>query len=132
MKVRYLSDEWIELVGTEVAANNGLQSLGGQHAFGLTQVVTSTPYGEVKYHLQSGNGAVVFSAGDANPEDVRFTQSFDTAVAVATGELNAQEAFINGHIRFNGDHQRLIDAQEIFALLDEVFTSVRERTEYRR
>ena len=132
MKIRYLSSEWIDAVGSEVAANGALQSLGDQYAFGLTQVVTSTPYGEVRYRLQSGNGAMVFSAGDANPEDVRFTQSFDTAVAVATGELNAQEAFINGHIRFNGDQQCLIDAHEIFALLDEVFTTVRERTEYRR
>lgn len=130
MKIRYLSGEWIDIVGSEVAASDALQSLGRQHAFGLTQIVTSTPYGEVRYHLQSGYCAVVFSAGDANPENVRFTQSFDTAVAVATGKLNAQEAFINGHIRFNGDQQCLIDAQEIFALLDAVFTSVRERTDY--
>lgn len=131
MKIRYLSREWINDVSREVAANHELQSLGDTYVFGLTQVVTSVSGGEVTYHLQSGNGAVEFSSGEANPEDVRFTQSFDTAVAVATGELNAQEAFINGHIRFNGDHQCLIGAQPIFALLDEVFTSVRERTEYR-
>lgn len=132
MKIRYLSQEWIDDVSKEVAASRELQSLGDAYVFGLTQVVTSVPGGEVTYHLQSGNGAVVFSSGEANPEDVRFTQSFDTAVAIATGELNAQEAFINGHIRFNGNHQCLIDAQQIFALLDEVFTSVRERTEYRQ
>ncbi|MEK7292717.1 MAG: SCP2 sterol-binding domain-containing protein [Actinomycetota bacterium] len=130
MKIRYLSTEWIGVVGNEVASDRELQSLGDIHIFGLTQVVTSTPYGDVEYHLQSRNGAVVFSAGVADPEDVRFTQSFDTAVAVATGKLNAQEAFINGHIRFNGNHQCLIDAHEIFARLDAVFTSVRERTDY--
>lgn len=131
MKIRYLSSEWIEVIGKEVAASSTLQSLGDKHEFGLTQVVTSTPHGEVRYHIQSGNGTVVFSVGDANPEDVRFTQDFATATAVATGKLNAQEAFINGHIRFNGNHQCLVDAQEIFAQLDEVFTSVRERTDYR-
>lgn len=130
MKIRYLSKEWIDAVSHEVKASDALQSLGNKHTFGLTQVVTSTPYGEVRYHLQSGNGAVVFSVGDANPEDVRFAQDYATATAVATGKLNSQEAFINGHIRFSGDHQCLIDAQEIFALLDEVFTSVRDRTEY--
>lgn len=131
MKIRYLSNEWIELVGEEVTSSDALQLLGKRHVFGLTQVVTSTPYGEVRYHLQSGDGAVAFRIGDANPESVRFEQTFETAVAVATGELNAQEAFINGHIRFSGDHQCLIDAHEIFARLDEVFTTVRERTEYR-
>lgn len=131
MNIRYLSTEWIDSVGSAVAASDRLQQLGDQHTFGLTQVVTATPYGEVKYHLQSGDGSVVIAIGDADPEDVRFTQSFETAVAVATGQSNAQEAFINGHIRFSGNHQCLIDAQEVFALLDDVFASVRVSTDYR-
>jgi hypothetical protein len=57
-------------------------------------------------------------------------QSWGTAVAVATGELNAQDAFVNGHIRLFGDQQRLLDAQPIFGALDAVFTDVRDRTEY--
>ena len=130
MKIRYLSKEWIDAVSDSVKANESLQLLGNKHIFGLTQVVTSTPFGEVRYHLQSGDGAVVFKVDDANPENVRFVQDYQTAVAVATGKLNSQEAFINGHIRFSGDHQCLIDAQEIFALLDDVFTSVRDLTEY--
>ena len=32
-------------------------------------------------------------------------QDWATAVAVATGELNAQEAFVTGRIRFAGDQQ---------------------------
>ena len=130
MKIRYLSPEWIAAVSDSIAASTALQSLGDKHAFGLTQVVSATPFGEVRYHLQSGNGAVTFAVGDAKPENVRFSQSYETATAVATGAMNSQEAFINGHIRFSGDHQCLIDAQEIFALLDDVFTSVRSQTDY--
>lgn len=130
MKIRYLSKQWIDAVSELVTASEALQLLGNKHIFGLTQVVTATPFGEVKYHLQSGQGVVKFTIGDAVPENVRFVQDYQTAIAVATGKLNSQEAFINGHIRFSGDHQCLIDAQEIFALLDEVFTSVRDRTEY--
>ena len=51
--------------------------------------------------------------------------------AVATGDLNAQEAFIKGLIRLTGNQQKLIDSQPVFAALDSVFTSVREQTEYR-
>jgi len=130
MAIRYLSNEWINAVATEVASNAPVQELGAAHEFGLTQVVAATPFGDVTYNLQVGNGAVKFSAGAASPEHVRFTQSYETAVAVATGKLNAQEAFINGHIRFTGDHQRLIDGQDVFVQLDAVFTSVRLRTEY--
>jgi hypothetical protein len=49
---------------------------------------------------------------------------------VATGNINAADAFINGHVRFQGDHQRLIDAQPLFAALDAVFARVRLRTAF--
>ena len=83
------------------------------------------------YHLQVVDGRARFGAGAAEPEHVRMEQSWDTAVAVATGDLNAQEAFVNGHIRLFGDQQRLIEAQPVFGALDAVFTDVRTRTEYR-
>ena len=108
-----------------------LQALAGDHVIGFTQVVTGTPHGDVTYHLQVGGGALSFGAGEASPEHVRFTESFDTAVAVATGTLNAQEAFIKGAVKFSGNHQLLIDAAELFAELNEVFDQVRERTDYR-
>ena len=47
------------------------------------------------------------------------------------GELNAQDAFVNGHIRLFGDQQRLLASQPVFRALDAVFTDVRSRTEYR-
>jgi len=77
-----------------------------------------------------GAGRAMFGAGAADPEHVRMEQSWATAVAVATGELNAQEAFVNGHIRLFGDQQRLLAAQPIFGALDAVFADVRDRTEY--
>mgnify|MGYP001094134433 CR=1 FL=1 len=51
-------------------------------------------------------------------------------VAVATGELNAQEAFIGGRIRLFGDQQKLLESQPVFGALDAVFATVRERTSY--
>ena len=78
-----------------------------------------------------GDDGIDFGAGAADPEDVRMEQTWDTAVAVATGQMTAQDAFIGGHIRFTGDQQKLIDAQPVFGALDAVFSSVRQRTEYR-
>ena len=62
---------------------------------------------------------------------MRIEQEWDTAVAVATGQLNAQEAFINGRIRLTGDQQKLLDSQPVFGALDAVFANVRAGTEYR-
>ena len=129
--IRYLSLEWLEALTAEVDANAALQSLAARHSIGVTQVVTGGPEGEVVYHLQVGDGAARFGAGAAEPEDVRMEQTWATAVGVATGALNAQEAFIKGHILLTGSQQRLVDAQPVFGALDTVFATARERTEYR-
>ena len=129
--IRYLSLEWLEALTAEVAANTALQSLAQQHSIGVTQVVTGGPEGNVVYHLQVGDGIARFGAGDAEPEDVRMEQTWETAVGVATGELNAQEAFIKGRILLTGSQQRLVESQQVFGALDAVFANVRERTEYR-
>ncbi len=129
-RVRYLSLDWIAELTRVVASDDELRSLGAEHEIGVTQVVCGGPEGDVTYHLQVGAGTASFGAGAAEPEHVRMEQSWETAVAVATGSLNAQEAFVNGHIRLFGDQQRLLDAQPVFGALDAVFTDVRERTEY--
>ena len=129
-KVRYLSLDWIDELTRLVAADHSLRALAADHDIGVTQVVSDGPEGDVTYHLQVGEGSASFGAGAAEPEHVRMEQTWDTAVAVATGELNAQEAFVNGRIRLFGDQQRLLDAQPVFGALDAVFTQVRARTEY--
>ena len=128
--MRYLSLEWIDAVAGAVAASDRLQDMAPAHTIGFTQVVTEGPEGDVTYHLQVEDGKVSFAAGPADPEHVRMEESWVTAVAVATGTLNAQEAFVNGHIRLRGDQQRLLDSQSLFGALDSVFTAVRAETVY--
>ena len=129
--IRYLSLEWLEALTGEVNANAALQRMAAQHSIGVTQVVTGGPEGDVVYHLQVGDGAARFGAGAAEPEDVRMEQTWDTAVGVATGALNALEAFIKGRILLTGSQQKLVEAQPVFGALDTVFATVREHTEYR-
>jgi putative sterol carrier protein len=129
--IRYLSLEWIEALTAEVAASAAMQEAADGTRLGVTQVVTDGPEGEITYHLQVDDGEASFGAGPAEPEDVRFVQDWQTAVAVATGTLNAQEAFIGGRIRLTGDQQKLLDSQPVFRALDGVFNAVRPRTDYR-
>jgi SCP-2 sterol transfer family len=128
--IRYLSLEWIEALTAEVAGHTALQQLASSTDIGVTQVVTDGPEGNVVYHLQVGDGSAAFGPGAAYPEDVRFEQTWETAVAVATHKLNAQEAFINGRILLNGDQQKLMSNGAIFEALDSVFSVVRARTTY--
>ena len=128
--IRYLSLEWLDALTAEVAASAELQRLACEHTIGVTQAVTGGPEGTVVYHLQVADGVASFGAGSAFPEDVRMEQTWDTAVGVATGTLNAQEAFIKGRILLTGSQQKLMDAQPVFGALDAVFAAVRERTDY--
>ncbi|MGI9644774.1 MAG: SCP2 sterol-binding domain-containing protein [Ilumatobacteraceae bacterium] len=128
--VRYLSLDWINALSVEVAASEQMRDVARQHSIGVTQIVVDGPEGEVTYHLRVADGEAEFGAGPADPEDVRMEQDWETAVAVATGEMNAQDAFINGHIKLFGDQQKLLDSQPVFGALDTVFSSVRERTTY--
>ena len=128
--VRYLSLAWIRELTREVAESETLAELATEHTVGVTQVVTDGPEGDVTYHLQVGDGEASFGAGPADPEDVRMQQDWSTAVSVATGVMNAQEAFITGQILLFGDQQALMRAQPVFGALDSIFSSVRERTRY--
>ena len=128
--LRYLSLDWINALSAEVAASEHLREIAEHHTIGVTQVVSDGPEGDVIYHLDVRDGHAVFGAGPADPEDVMMEQSWQTAVDVATGEMNAQDAFINGHIRLFGNQQKLLESQPVFGALDAVFASVRDRTRY--
>ena len=129
--IRYLSLDWIDALSREVAASGRLAELAATHRIGVTQVVTDGPEGDVAYHVQVGDGRATFGPGPAELEDVRMQQTWETAVAVATGVLNAQEAFIGGKILLSGDQQKLIDSQPVFGALDGVFAAIRADTDYR-
>lgn len=129
--VRYLSLDWIEALSTEVAGSADMAAVAAEHTVGVTQVVSDGPEGTVVYHLQVAEGRATFGAGAADPEDLRFEQDWTTAVDIATGALNAQEAFLAGRIRLFGDPPALMANQPVFRALDQAFTTVRERTEYR-
>jgi hypothetical protein len=128
--MRYLSLEWIDALGAAVADSAAMQAVAADHPVGVTQVVSAGPEGDVIYHVQVAEGRAAFGAGPAWPEDVRFEQDWATAVGVATGTLNAQEAFIGGKIRLFGDQQKLMASQPVFQALDQVFNAVREHTTY--
>ena len=128
--MRYLGLDWIDALTSAVSQNATLADLATNHSIAVTQVVTDGPEGDVTYHFVVRDGEAAFGAGAATEEDVRMVQSWSVAVSIATGEVNAQDMFINGSIRLHGDVQKLIAAEPLFAALDAVFESVRASTVY--
>ncbi len=128
--MRYLSLEWIEAMQAEVSASESMNALAETHTFGVTQVVTDGPEGNVLYHLQLADGEATFGPGAAPHENLRMEQSWDTAVGIATGSIPAQEGFIKGLITLSGDRQSMIENIAVFGALESAFAVVREHTTY--
>ncbi len=128
--MRYLSLEWIDALNDAVANSATMQEAAATQSIGVTQAVTGTPDGDVSYHLQVSDGRATFGAGPADPEDVRMEQDWDTAVGIALGNLDLEQALFNGRLRFSGDPERLMSARDVFAALNTIFDSVRARTVY--
>ena len=128
--MRYLSLDWIDAVADEATTNAEVAAAAAECTIGVTQVITDAPDGTIVYSLQVLDGQLLFAAGAAFPEDVRFEQTWETAIGVATGVLNAQEAFIQGRILLTGDQQKLMDSQPVFSAMSTVFDIVRANTTY--
>ena len=129
-RVDYLSNEWINAVAEGIRQSSEIAAVARDNSVAVTQIITGTPRGDVTYHLDSRDGKISFASGAAATSDIAFTQDWQTAVSVATGKINAQEAFISGKIRFKGDHERVIATQPLFLALDVVFTSVNTNTNF--
>ncbi|MGH9115736.1 MAG: SCP2 sterol-binding domain-containing protein [Acidimicrobiales bacterium] len=128
---RFLSPEWFD----EVRRHSGAPLPdGGADRFELEQVVTSTPYGEVRYRVVVAGGSARVApeegrAGSAEP-DLTIRCEWETAAAMARGELSAQAAVMDGRLRVHGNLARLAGAISELAGADAVPATVRRDTTY--
>jgi putative sterol carrier protein len=122
--VRYLSPEWIAALDATAA---GTIVDDGVHLV-VQQEVVGGPDGDVRYNISVDGGAVAVHPGRADEPTVTFTQDYDTAVAIAAGELSAQEAFMAGRVRVRGDLAHLARHQGVVAALDRAFQTVGTET----
>ena len=123
---RFLSDEWLAaLAGAAAGAG-----VAPDVTLAVEHVITGAPAGEVRYGVRIAGGKVEVVPGGIDTADARFTQDWDTAVAVHRGDLSAQDAFMTGRLEVTGDVRALIRTQEAVALLEEAFAGLRADTRY--
>ena len=127
---RYLSDEWLTAADDALAGDDALSHATDAVAVTVQQVVTGGPEGDVAYHVDVDHGRVHIAGGTAGDPTVTFVQTWDTAVAIARGELSAQGAFMSGLIRVRGDLPKLVEHGDAFGGVDDVLARVRTTTTY--
>lgn len=125
----YLSPEWIDELHVALSTDEAVRRATADVALTVQQVVTG-PGGDVSWHIVVDHGAVAVRPGMAERADVTFRQDRETATAVASGEMNAQAAFMVGKLRVSGEVAKLIEHQATFSGIDEATDPVRATTTY--
>lgn len=105
---KFLSQEWAAEVTTALNNHQGFKSAIGNADLSIQFNTTETPEGEVDYYLHAGGGSATMAIGTLEGADVTVKQSYDTATAISTGELNTQTAFMTGKLKVSGNLAKLM------------------------
>jgi len=110
--VKFLTKEWLEALTLALQAHEGFKGATATTELTLQFEVSDAPAGtEPVYLITLGGGSVQATAGPGASPDVTIVNSYETAVAVAKGELNTQMAFMTGKIKVSGNMTKLITNQ---------------------
>lgn len=102
---RWLSQEWLD-ESTRLAADQPVRP--GATAR-LQYVITGGPEGDISYYWVVVDGQLVENRlGLMDDAEVTLTESFDDAMRIQKGELDANAAFMQGKVAVTGDVAKLL------------------------
>lgn len=118
MAVKFLSEEWANSITEALNSSDEFKTASSGQQANLQQVVTDVPDGgEVKYYFKVGEGNAEVSLGELADAEATLTQSYDVAAALSKGELNGQQAFMQGKLKISGNMMKLMQLQGVFNAL---------------
>ena len=127
MSVKFLSQEWAEALKAALNDDEAFQTAAGSVSARIQQVI-SQDGGETRYWIVIADGAIDMGLGDLDPVDATISQSYESAAALARGELNPVTAFMTGKIKVAGNMGLLLSLQGALTRLPPAMTSI--QTEY--
>ena len=102
---KWLSQEWLD--ETRKLAESQPERPGASAR--MQYVVTGGPDGEVKYYWVLENGKLLESnLGEMPDPEVTLTQTYEDAMKIQKGELDANAAFMQGRIKVTGNMAKLM------------------------
>jgi putative sterol carrier protein len=102
---KYLSQEWMDTA--KALAQDFPETPGA--SVRMQQVVTGGPDGDVTYHTVIENGKTIEQALGEDPNaEVTLTNSYDDAVKIMKGELDANAAFMQGKVKVTGNMAKMM------------------------
>lgn len=97
MAIRFLSEEWAQAVKDGLNANEAFRSASKGSRALIQQVVTKGD-DDLSYWMEIDNGVVEVGTGRAEKPSLTITSTYETAEALAKGELSPMAAFMSGKI----------------------------------
>ncbi|MGH9136676.1 MAG: SCP2 sterol-binding domain-containing protein [Acidimicrobiales bacterium] len=102
---KYLTQEWLDLQ-KELAQSFPEKPNATAR---MQYVITGAPDGDVSYYQIIENGKMLENTLGEDPDaEFTLTQSYDDAVKISQGELDANAAFMQGKIRVTGNMGKLM------------------------
>ena len=102
---KWLSQEWLDK--TKEMAQSQPERPGASAR--MQYVVTGGPEGDIKYYWVLENGKLQESQlGEMPDPEVTLTQTYDDALKIQKGELDANAAFMQGRVKVTGNMAKLM------------------------
>ena len=114
--MKFLTKEWLDALTAALEAHAGFKGAIASTELSLQFDTTDAPEGTEKNYLISiSGGSAAATAGPGASADVTITNNYETAVAIAKGDLNTQMAFMTGKIKVAGNMTKLITNQAMLS-----------------
>jgi putative sterol carrier protein len=104
----FLSEEHMTEGTAALNADAGFQGAMANVDLGLQFDVTDAPAGAIDYYLSVGDGTAAMTLGTLDDADASVSSDYETAAAIAKGELNVQMAFMTGKIKVGGNMAKVM------------------------
>lgn len=102
---KWLTQEWLD--ETRQMAEDQPERPGATTT--MQYVVTGGPEGDVHYYWILDNGKIKDSKlGDLPDAEVTLTQTYEDALKIQKGELDANAAFMQGRVKVTGNMAKLM------------------------
>lgn len=103
---KYLTQEWMDRA--RELAQDFPETPGA--SVRMQQVITGAPEGEVRYYTVIEDGKTLDQQLGEDPEgaEVTLTNTYDDAVKILQGELDASAAFMQGRVKVTGNMAKMM------------------------
>jgi putative sterol carrier protein len=121
--VKFLSPEWADALKAELNRSEDFRKAAAGQTATIQQVITGTE-GDTHYWITIADGQIDLGVGDVEGEDATITQSYDSAAALARGELSPVTAFMTGRLKIAGNMGMILGLQGALAQLPAAMAAI--------